>query len=290
METRPKILLEIATLRDYSQLFSFMDTDGPPMIFRIQLRMNHLDTVDILILTQLCIYFWQRGYGISLYANDGIIRYLQEIRHIYFVEQNLHKASAINHVESESAMPIRRVEKETMVDYIQSTQHFMQSICPDKDLTMLDLCISELINNVYDHAQSPIGAYVFAQFLASKNVISLAVSDLGIGIPSVVNGYLHSIGEKSLGSEDCLKWAIKENKTTRSIPNNMGKGLDIVHSFSKANGCKWGILSADAQLIGYPSGNRFYQNPIEHFKGTIVSLEIPVENLPAKESVDTEGW
>jgi|GEM_PF-4384984 hypothetical protein len=40
-------------------------------------------------------------------------------------------------------------------------------------------------------------------------------------------------GQAALSNIDCVKWALKENKTTHSIPQNAGRGLDNVNSFIK---------------------------------------------------------
>jgi anti-sigma regulatory factor (Ser/Thr protein kinase) len=103
------------------------------------------------------------------------------------VKLNTHKPTKIRAVPDFSAMPIRRVEKESMFEYIMETEKYFKSICGHKDLAMLNLCMSELINNVYDHSFSSIGAYVFCQYYPESHEIKMAVSDYGIGIPKSVN-------------------------------------------------------------------------------------------------------
>lgn len=47
--------------------------------------------------------------------------------------------------------------------------------------------MSELVRNVLEHSQSPIGAIVSAQYFKKTNRISIGVADRGIGIKSAIN-------------------------------------------------------------------------------------------------------
>jgi hypothetical protein len=147
-----------------------------------------------------------------------------------------------------------------------------------------------LINNVRDHSFSPIGAYVFCQYYEKTNEIKLAVSDLGIGIPRSINTYRFNNRETDLSSKDCVIWALKENMTTKSSPHNKGKGLDNVNSFMKANSFTWKLFTNNVQLTGHPTQNRYIENPIPYFKGTIVQLNIKIENLQNEEINEELDW
>ncbi len=44
-------------------------------------------------------------------------------------------------------------------------------------------------------------------------------------------------------------------------------------------------------MNGYPSGNKYQDNPIYNFKGTIVTINIKIDNLNEQEVVqDTLDW
>lgn len=259
-------------------------------LIHIELGMKFLRPLDVLILTEFIIIQRVRLCGIRLFASNEVLKHLKDIGLVSFIDRNTEQSETISGIVSQTAMPLRRVEREKMGEYINGTRTFMQSMCAGRDLDMLDLCLSELINNVYDHSGSPIDAYVFCQFYPKSNTIEVAVSDLGKGIPNAVNEFMGENGLSVMESIDCLKWAVKENHTTQSFPQNKGKGLDNVKSFAKANAGSWGLLSGDAYLTGYPSGNKYQSNPIEGFIGTVAWSEIRIDNLPDKDSVVDDGW
>lgn len=80
--------------------------------------------------------------------------------------------------------------------------------------------IGELFNNIKDHSRYDIGS-VFCQHFPSRNEISIALADMGVGIPHNVKKL-----RPSLSDADAIVEATKERFTTKSIPTNAGMGLD----------------------------------------------------------------
>ena len=231
------IVVLIKSTDDYFKLYSLLEKEITDTTIGIQIEKTFLEPIDVLILAQFIIRQKQRSCSISVSANQDILNYLKAINIVNFCKFNYKEPTTIKYIDSYTAMPICRVEESTMNNYIQSTQKYLTTFCEGKDLGMLNLCLSELINNVYNHSHSTIGAYVFAQYYSKTNEIKLAVSDLGIGIPMSVNTYKKVLGEKELSSRECVIWALKEDMTTKSIPRNKGKGLDNIKSFMKSNYC-----------------------------------------------------
>jgi anti-sigma regulatory factor (Ser/Thr protein kinase) len=236
--------------------------------------------MDVLIIVQFAIWLEKNGGRFTLGVEPNLREYVESIGLLEFCNSNVNSPTTVEEISSSTAMPIKRVNLETMYSYILATEEYLKSRCPGKDLQMLQVCLSELINNVYDHSQSSIDAYVFCEFYPSSNSIILVVSDLGIGVPSAVNSYRKENGQEPLSSEECLKWAIKENSTTQSIPQNRGKGLDTLDSFIKSNHSQWQVLTGDVSMLSAPEEVTFEKNPISGFVGTIVQLFVYVSNLP----------
>ncbi len=172
-----------------------------------------------------------------------------------------------------------RVSTETMYNYIKRAVDYVGAFCPGKDLSMLVTGVSELINNVYDHSKSPVGAYVFGQFFPNKRQIKLAVSDAGIGIPKTVNGHLQKQGKNKLSNKECLEWAFENKNTIQSIPANKGLGLNTITSFLSVNK---GILRLLTDSIGQKLENNeifYYEYSPLVFSGTVIEITINVDNL-----------
>ena len=187
-------------------------------------------------------------------------------------------------------MPIKRLSREKMNEYIQATRNYFAGFCPGKDLIMLNTCLSELLNNAYDHADSPIGAFVFSQFYPATRDIKLAVSDGGIGIPISVNAYRQRSGQAMLSERDCIQWALGENNTTKSIPQNRGKGLDTVQSFMRSTGNSWQLFSGSVLMRAFPSGIRYQTNPMAFFLVTAIQLNFKIDNLQEEQSEEYFDW
>jgi anti-sigma regulatory factor (Ser/Thr protein kinase) len=282
----------IQNRKDFYKLFAIMEKSFQEINIELHLEVSSLAPIDVLIITQFLIVQGQKKCNISISSSNVHVKaYIKAIRLADFVKLNIHKPSTIRAIPEFSAMPIRRVERESMYAYINNTERYFKTICKSKDLAMLNQCMSELINNVYDHSHSEIGAYVFCQYHPDLNEIKMAVSDYGIGIPKSVNEYRLGQGEEKISDVDGVKWAIKENKTTQSIPQNTGRGLDIVNSFMKKNKGTWKLLSGNAFLDGSSSGkNQYKENFIYGFKGTVVQLDICIEDLQDVDIISDFNW
>lgn len=281
----------LKSINDYFKLYSIMRKELSNINIELIIEKSFLEPMDILISTQFIIKQNQRNCEITVSASDSnVLDYLKAIKIVDFCSRNIDMATTLDAIENYTAMPIRRVEEESMFSYIDSTQKYFRSFCDGKDLSMLDLCLSELINNAHNHSHSSIGAYVFCQYYSSQNEIKLAVSDLGIGIPMSVNSFNKSKNQKELSSRECVIWALKENMTTKSIPQNMGKGLDIIKSFMGKTNLTWKLYTNDVLMNGYPSGIKYEENPISFFNGTLVQLNIKIDNLPDLEIIESVEW
>jgi hypothetical protein len=281
----------IKNRNDFQKLFFIMKEEQNGISYELHLEVDSLSPLDILVITQFIIVQRQKRCPIIISTNFSIKKYVKAIKLVDFVKTNTHKANTIRAIPDFTAMPIKRVERERMFEYINATATFFKSIIEDsKDLAMLTQCMSELINNVYDHSQSAIGAYVFCQYYPDSNEIKMAVSDYGIGIPASVNDSRRKDRKSVLSEIDCLKWAVKENNSIHSIPRNAGKGLDIVSSFVKKNKGSWRLLSGNAQIKGSSSRNNYSPNIINNFKGTLIEITIKIDNLEVVDIIEDFTW
>lgn len=241
---------------------------------------------DILILTQFIIHCLIKKCAIHLKiecSNSNIQKYISDIGLLRFCDANRKDSSTIEFISSRTAMPIRRVTRESMDEYINSAVMYFQEKCPTKELTMLNQSFAELINNVYDHAQSEIDAYVFCQYYPQKETIRIAVADLGIGISESVRRYHSKQGSEILNEIESVKWAITERATTQSIPRNKGLGLPNIFTFIETNSSEISLYTGSVLLLGNTFGKRIYNNGINPFLGTVVEVELVISNLPERD-------
>ncbi len=147
-----------------------------------------------------------------------------------------------------------------------------------KGNSSLSYLISELLDNIYEHSQSPYG-YLFSQYSEKEGVINLCIADTGISIA----GSFEKAGlyqEEIDGNEaEALKLA-NEGYSTKNRPEAENRGYGI--STSKAmlvNGMKGAffMLSGGA-FHRYENGTNYYIDLKNIFRwiGTIVLMRIPV--------------
>ncbi|SFU18925.1 hypothetical protein SAMN04489724_0064 [Algoriphagus locisalis] len=281
----------IKSQSDYHKLFQIIEEGYQGAPITIHLYHRFLEPMDILILTEFIIFQLNQKVEINLWVDNLDVKgYLEAIGLFEFCSSNYHEPTELKEIASYSAMPLRRVNRETMNYYIGRTQMYFQTLCDRKDLGMLDITLSELINNVYDHSNSPIDCFVFCQYYPQKGQIKLAVGDLGFGIPKTVNNYLSNKGADTVSPYDAVKWALKLNRTTQSMPHNAGRGLDTVCSFVKVNQGSWKLFSDNVKMIGNGNKNIFFENPINNFIGTVIEITIIVNNLEELETMDVLDW
>ena len=283
--------LVIKNQRDYSKLFEILRKDLSNQKIQVVLEQRFLTPFDVLILAQFFIYQLSKDCGLNLLVNNpAVLEYVKAIGLQDFCQKNHSESIEIYEIQSFTAMPIKRLTRETMGYYIDTTRHYFESICQGKDLDVLNIALAELINNVHDHANSPIDSYVFCQYFEKKSKIILAVSDLGIGIPSSVNSYLQRKGSTLLTAEETVKWALELKKTTQSMPHNAGRGLDTISTFLQTNKGTWRLYSDSIRMTSTPESNKFEENPVKHFKGTIMEISINVSNLNEKTIENSFNW
>ena len=147
-----------------------------------------------------------------------------------------------------------------------------------KGSSSLSYLISELLDNIYEHSQSPNG-FVFSQYLEKEGMISLCIADTGITIA----GSFEKVGlyQKEIDGKEteALKLA-NEGYSTKNRPEAENRGDGI--STSKAM-LVTGMKGAFFMLSGgafhrYEDGANDYigLKDIFRWNGTVILMRIPV--------------
>lgn len=89
-------------------------------------------------------------------------------------------------------------------------------------LANIKMCIGEIFNNIKDHSMENIGC-VFAQHYPRLNMINIAISDFGVGIPHNVRKCYPLFNDF-----ESISKAMEDGFTTGSTPRNTGAGLGIL--------------------------------------------------------------
>jgi anti-sigma regulatory factor (Ser/Thr protein kinase) len=153
--------------------------------------------------------------------------------------------------------------------------------------------VSELIRNVLEHAASPVGAFICAQYFKKTNRISIGVADRGIGITSSIR-----VSHKAADDKESINLALRPGitGTTSRIGGteyNAGAGLFFTRNIAKAADNFFFIYSGTAYFKQLrkrrqtPEQMELFSDPFldpctvradaKAWKGTIVGIDIAAE-------------
>lgn len=98
----------------------------------------------------------------------------------------------------------------------------------EDDANILRVAFFETIQNVVDHAQSPIGAVCSARYMTASRQVQVAVVDRGRGIPATLRRR-----HGSLQAADCLKNVLMGGYSSLSRDTNAGVGICNLAQWSR---------------------------------------------------------
>jgi len=150
----------------------------------------------------------------------------------------------------------------------------------DKAVSMIFLCLSEVLLNFWEHAVEDTKSILVAE--GNKQVIEIACADTGNGIVSTLGKTLHA---QNYSKQQILKKSVEKGVTSKSMTNHMGYGLWILDEIIKLTNGKLHIYSQGA----------FYRNDMGNkqsgecgfWQGAIIYLSLPLRN--PKTLSDIEG-
>lgn len=153
----------------------------------------------------------------------------------------------------------------------------------EKDTTdlkhYLQYLFLELMNNVADHAHSPVGGYTMAQYYQNEKKIQFVVADRGVAFLKNIELNFSNIKNE----EDAIYKALKKGVTSTqqkmyNQPKNAGFGLYAMFEILKMTGGKFVIISNDT-LIRYEN-EKYTTKKLEHsWKGVVVAFEFFEANI-----------
>ena len=152
--------------------------------------------------------------------------------------------------------------------------------------------LSELMRNVFEHAESPVGAILCAQYYKKSNTIRIGIVDRGVGIKQTI-----SASHRVHNDIEAIKLALTPGitGTTRRIGGtdyNAGAGLFFIKSIATVNKDFFVIYSGKAmykllkpdnkkqiRLHSDPSKDKHSEgDDFPSWEGTVVGVDIKLDN------------
>lgn len=150
--------------------------------------------------------------------------------------------------------------------------------------------VSELVRNVLEHARTPQGAFLAAQYYKKSNRIAIGIADTGIGIRKSISASYDTHDDLEA---ICLALTPGITGTTRKeggTEQNAGAGLFFIKSIASVNRDYFVIYSGNAlyKLLKRNSEKiRLYVDPLKdrhsadndlpRWQGTVVGIDITLE-------------
>lgn len=137
----------------------------------------------------------------------------------------------------------------------------------------------EVMNNVADHAHSPVGGYTMAQYYPTNKKIQFTVADRGVAFLANMKLNFNDIKNE----EEAIFKALKKGITSTQQQmygqhKNAGFGLYAMFEILKMTGGKFVIISNDT-LLRYENKNFEVKNLKTPWKGVVVSFEFFEANI-----------
>lgn len=148
---------------------------------------------------------------------------------------------------------------------------------------MLNYCFFEVVDNVQNHADSPINGYLVAQRYPNERKLCISIIDCGKGIYKSLTESENS-QYKHLSEKEAIEYCVKESVTNG---NGMGNGLYHTRRFIELNCGKMAIYSGNKKII--VKNDLIEVMNIPYFTGTIVSLQIEMDNNVRLEDIFGEN-
>lgn len=154
--------------------------------------------------------------------------------------------------------------------------YFFDDFVDQHNKMNLSYVISELMENVFHHANSSVGVLVHAQKYPKQNYLEIAILDDGVGIDKSLK---ENQQYRNLSDFEAFKKAF-ELSVTRNPLTNAGEGLSSVKLWIEYNELAEGVVISNEFIwfkIVAPEGIACNFHQMEHlvWPGTLIWLRIP---------------
>lgn len=153
--------------------------------------------------------------------------------------------------------------------------HINSGLPREKVEDMVMIAMPEVINNVFDHSESPFGCYVCAQAYTTNRRLVLSVMDFGIGFLQCLKPRYPLLQ----GDCEAIASATQLGVSSRTTKRNAGRGLYILKEWSKERRAVLEIISREGVWSQAPLGDELTRSLSFDFPGTCINLSVAAANL-----------
>jgi len=141
----------------------------------------------------------------------------------------------------------------------------------DEQEESLRVCVNEVIQNVQDHANSPVGAIMTARFMRKDAEVRVAIVDRGVGVRTSLSSRY-----SDMTPENVMQRVLGGNYSALSRINNKGLGLSLLASIIGSLNGDLFLLSENSTAEIRRGSKKAFMRLTSGFRGTCVFFTLPV--------------
>lgn len=151
---------------------------------------------------------------------------------------------------------------------------------------VLKTAMSEVMYNVADHAESPMGGLLSARAFHDRREVRVTMGDIGVGVLATLRRTIPDLSTH----EDALREAIQANRSARTTGRNLGQGLTTIDEIVKRNSGDLLLVSHGAIYVRRARKVQVRGLP-DPFPGTLVNIRFRVDNALYDDDIeDNDVW
>jgi len=258
-----------AFLGNINSFLSTMDTNNSNVL-HIEANPNWI-AIHPLVLSMIGALGSRVGYPRNIACDDILARsghYLTRMELFKFLKINPKVKEIKKHESAGRFIPLTQIkDSKELVTFLKELVPLLHLDREPKHAQAIQHIFSELIRNVLEHANSPIGSIVCAQYLKKTNRIAIGVVDTGVGLKETLRRSYPVRDDL-----DAIRLALTPGITgTTNRPGgseqNAGLGLFLIKTLAYINSDFFVIISGEKlyKLKRRPASTRLVlkRNPLE---------------------------
>lgn len=251
-------------------------------ILRIEIDTPFIEPYQIVSLACLIEEYHLSGASIEFVRNNSLAdEYLSYIRFFEYWTPGYDR-NAFTESGKKTTLALWKISQERISTYADVSQKYFEDLhFPGKDLSALYIALTELFNNIYDHAQSSVEGFSITQYYPRLNQINTAVCDFGVGIPTTIKKLWKSKGKILEYDADALRASFVSRVSIQTTPQNRGFGLsNLLGNIQRVRGEL--IVYSNSAIVQFGGNSVQYRMLSNSIGGTLIKFSFNPYNLPEK--------
>lgn len=239
---------------------------------------SDLESVHLVTLACLIHFLISKRYSVALSrSNEKVFEYI--FNDLGFPQYWSGSKNHVNARKSHNIFNLWRIiesEKELYARHIE--EYLRNRYFKGKDMSAISVSLIEAFYNVFDHADAKGNAFSIIKYDEASHMLSVAISDFGIGIPTSVKKF----DDRFTSDKDALMASLSDNFTVRSTTRN--KGLGMGNILACADSAR--IFSNNGLIVKKQDSLRALELDI-YFPGTLIYFEVDISSFDDEEILDS---